>query len=168
MVLAALDDPDPVLIFEHALLLGVEGELSEPFVPVDIDRAAVRRAGGDVSLITYGGMLHKTLGAAAELAGAGIDAEVLDLRSLRPLDDAAIVATVSKTRRAVVIDEGWKSGSLAAEIVTRIVEQAFYELDAPLARVCSAEVPVPYPKHLEDAAIPQVTDIVAAVRRLLQ
>jgi len=93
---------------------------------------------------------------------------VLDLRSLRPLDDAAIVATVSKTRRAVVIDEGWKSGSLAAEIVTRIVEQAFYELDAPLARVCSAEVPVPYPKHLEDAAIPQVADIVAAVRRLLQ
>jgi pyruvate dehydrogenase E1 component alpha subunit len=168
MVLAALDDPDPVLIFEHALLLGVEGELSEPLVPVDIDRAAVRRAGGDVSLITYGGMLHKTLAAAAELAGEGIDAEVLDLRALRPLDDAAIVATVGKTRRAVVIDEGWKSGSLAAEIVTRIVEQAFYELDAPLARVCSAEVPVPYPKHLEDAAIPQVADIVAAVRRLLQ
>ncbi|HRP74191.1 MAG TPA: alpha-ketoacid dehydrogenase subunit beta [Rhodocyclaceae bacterium] len=163
MLLAALEDPDPVLIFEHALLLGVEGEVSGKARKVDIDRAAVRREGTQVSLITYGGMLHKTLAAAERLATEGIDAEVLDLRTLRPLDDEAIMATVSKTRRAVVVDEGWRSGSLAAEIMARIVEQVFYELDAPPARVCSKEVPVPYAKHLEDAAIAQVDDIVAAV-----
>ena len=163
MLLAALEDPDPVLIFEHALLLGVEGEVSGKPKKVDIDRAAVRREGTQVSLITYGGMLHKTLAAAERLATEGIDAEVLDLRTLRPLDEEAIMATVSKTRRAVVVDEGWRSGSLAAEIMARIVEQVFYELDAPPARVCSKEVPVPYAKHLEDAAIAQVDDIVAAV-----
>lgn len=163
MLLAALEDPDPVLIFEHALLLGVEGEVSGKPKKVDLDRAAVRREGAQVSLITYGGMLHKTLAAAERLATEGIDAEVLDLRTLRPLDDEAIMATVSKTRRAVIIDEGWRSGSLAAEIMARIVERCFYELDVPPARVCSQEVPVPYAKHLEDAAIPQVDDIVAAV-----
>lgn len=163
MLLAALEDPDPVLIFEHALLLGVEGEVSGKPRKVDLDRAAVRREGAQVSLITYGGMLHKTLAAAERLATEGIDAEVLDLRTLRPLDDEAIMATVSKTRRAVIIDEGWRSGSLAAEIMARIVERCFYELDVPPARVCSQEVPVPYAKHLEDAAIPQVDDIVAAV-----
>jgi len=163
MLLAALEDPDPVLIFEHALLLGVEGEVSGKPKKVDIDRAAVRREGTQVSLITYGGMLHKTLAAAERLATEGIDAEVLDLRTLRPLDEEAIMATVGKTRRAVVVDEGWRSGSLAAEIMARIVEQVFYELDAPPARVCSKEVPVPYAKHLEDAAIAQVDDIVAAV-----
>lgn len=166
MLLAALEDPDPVLIFEHALLLGVEGEVRGEPVAVDIDHAATRREGRDISLVTYGGMLHKTLAAAEQLAAEGIDAEVLDLRSLRPLDDAAIVATVSKTHRLLVIDEGWKSGSLAAEIAMRVCEQAFYELDAPPQRVCSREVPVPYAKHLEDAAIPQVADIVAAVRRM--
>jgi pyruvate/2-oxoglutarate/acetoin dehydrogenase E1 component len=128
----------------------------------------VRRAGKDVTLITYGGSLGKTLQAAEELARAGIDAEVIDLRTLRPLDDATIIASVSKTHRAVIVDEGWKSGSLAAEIMARIVEQAFYELDAPLARVCSVEVPIPYPKHLEDAALPQVPGIVAAVEGVVR
>lgn len=168
MLLTALEDPDPVLIFEHALLLGVEAEISGKPEPVDIDFAAVRREGSRVSLITYGGMLHKSLQAADRLAEEGIDAEVLDLRTLRPLDDAAIVATVSKTHRAVIVDEGWRSGSLAAEIMARLCEQAFYELDAAPVRVCSQEVPVPYAKHLEDAAIPQVDDIVAAVRRLFE
>ncbi len=162
MVLAAIEDPDPVLIFEHALLLGVEGEVRGEPKAVDLDRAAVRRSGTDVSLVTYGGMLGRTLEAAQRLAEEGIDAEVIDLRSLRPLDDEALIASVSKTRRVIVVDEGWRSGSLSAEIITRIVEQAFYELDAPPARVCGEEVPVPYPKHLEDAAIPQVDDIVAA------
>lgn len=166
MLLAALEDPDPVLIFEHALLLGVEGEVRGEPVAVDIDHAAIRREGSDISLVTYGGMLHKTLAAAEQLAAEGIDSEVLDLRTLRPLDDAAIVATVSRTHRLLVIDEGWKSGSLAAEIAMRVCEQAFYELDAPPQRVCSREVPVPYAKHLEDAAIPQVADIVEAVRRM--
>ncbi|RTR01109.1 alpha-ketoacid dehydrogenase subunit beta [Halomonas nitroreducens] len=166
MLLTALEDPDPVLIFEHALLLGVEGPVEGPPHPVDIDQAAVRRAGSQVSLVTYGGMLHKTLEAAARLAEEGIDAEVLDLRTLRPLDDTAIMTSLRKTHRAVVVDEGWRSGSLAAEIIARINEQAFFELDAPPMRVCSQEVPVPYARHLEEAAIPQAEDIIAAVHQL--
>jgi pyruvate/2-oxoglutarate/acetoin dehydrogenase E1 component len=165
MLAPALADPNPVLIFEHAALYNMEGPLEAG--PVDIAHAAVRREGGDVSLITYGGTLHKTLKAAEDLAGEGISAEVLDLRSLRPLDTDAIVATVTKTRRAVIVDEGWKTGSLSAEITARIVEHAFYELDAPVARVCSAEVPIPYAAHLEQAAIPQPERIVAAAKAVL-
>ena len=101
------------------------------------------------------------------LAGENIDAEVIDLRSLRPLDDATIMASVARTRRAVIVDEGWRSGSLSAEIGMRIVEQIFWELDAPIGRVCSAEVPIPYARHLENAAIPQVPDIVAAAKAVL-
>lgn len=163
MLGAALAELDPVIIFEHALLYNFEGELSPAAGPVDLDRAAVRRAGQDVSVIAYGGTLHKALDAAGVLAERGIDAEVIDLRTLRPLDDAALVASVRKTHRAVIVDEGWKSGSLAGEISARLVEQAFYELDAPIARVCSEEVPIPYAKHLEDAALPQTQDIVDAV-----
>lgn len=168
MLYAAIQDPDPVLIFEHASLLNVDGEIATEPRAVDIDYAAVRREGTDVSLITYGGSLPKTLEAAAKLAALGVSAEVVDLRSLRPLDEATIVASVSKTRRALIVDEGWKSGGLSAEIIARIVEQAFYELDAPPARVCGAEVPIPYAKHLEDAAIPQVDGIVAAARNLVK
>ncbi len=167
MLWSALEDPDPTIVFEHAMLLGMEGELAADAGPVDIDHAAVRRDGTALSLITYGGSLPKCLAAADELAREGIDAEVLDLRTLRPLDVDAIVATVTKTRRAVVVDEGWKTCSLAAEIMATIVERAFYELDAPLARVCSAEVPIPYAKHLEDAALPQVAGIVAAARKVM-
>ncbi|HEU0202974.1 MAG TPA: alpha-ketoacid dehydrogenase subunit beta [Burkholderiaceae bacterium] len=167
MLLTALDDPDPVIIFEHALLLPMEGELPEDAGTVDIDHAAVRRPGNDLSLITYGGSLHKAVAAAEQLAREGISAEVLDLRTLRPLDVIAITATVAKTRRAVIVDEGWKTCGLAAEIMATIVEQVFYDLDAPLARVCSAEVPMPYPKHLEDAALPQVEGIVAAARKVM-
>jgi pyruvate/2-oxoglutarate/acetoin dehydrogenase E1 component len=168
MLWTALEDPDPVIIFEHAMLYNFEGDLAADAGAVDIDHAAVRRAGSDVTLITYGGSLGKTLQAADELARGGIGAEVIDLRTLRPLDDATIMASVTKTHRAVIVDEGWKSGSLAAELMARIVEQAFYELDAPLARVCSAEVPIPYPKHLEDAALPQVAGIVAAAEGVLR
>jgi 2-oxoisovalerate dehydrogenase E1 component len=164
MLGTALASPDPVLIFEHASLYNMEGDLDEKAGPVDIDRAAVRRPGKDVTLITYGGTLGKTLEAARLLEAEGIDTEVIDLRTLRPLDTAAILASVSKTRHAVVVDEGWKSGSLSAEVCARIVEGAFYELDAPVARVCTAEVPIPYAKHLEDAALPQTAAIVAAVR----
>ena len=130
-------------------------------------KAAIRRPGRDISLITYGGSLWKTLDAAAALAAENIDAEVIDLRSLRPLDDATIMASIAKTRRAVIVDEGWRSGSLAAEIGMRIVEQAFWELDAPLGRVCSEEVPIPYPRHLENAAIPQAPKIVTAAKAAL-
>jgi pyruvate dehydrogenase E1 component subunit beta len=164
MLAAALACPDPVLIFEHLYLYNMEGEITAGLERVDIDHAAIRRAGRDVTLITYGGSLHKCLTAAEALAKEGIEAEVLDLRSLRPLDDAAIMTSVRHTRRVVIVDEGWRSGSLAAEVTTRIVEQAFYDLDAPVARVCTAEVPVPYAKHLEDAALPSPARIIDSVR----
>ena len=166
MLALALADPDPVLIFEHAQLYNSEGELSDTDV-VDLCSAQVRRTGTEVSLITYGGCLPKALEAAETLAGQGISAEVIDLRVLRPLDDATIMASVRKCRRAVVVSEGWRSGSLAAEVMARISEQAFFDLDAPLARVCSEEVPIPYPRHLEEAALPQAHKIVAAVQALL-
>jgi pyruvate dehydrogenase E1 component beta subunit len=166
MLAPALADPDPVVIFEHALLYNLEGELSEAWRDADLRSAKVLRSGGDATIVAYGGTVWKALEAAATLAADGIEAEVIDLRVLRPLDDATIVASVRKTRRAVIVDEGWRSGSLAAEIMARIVELAFYELDAPLARVCSEEVPIPYAKHLEEAALPQPAKIVAAVRAL--
>jgi pyruvate dehydrogenase E1 component beta subunit len=166
MLAPALDDPDPVLIFEHVMLYNATGEVDEA-TTVDIDKAAIRREGSDVSVITYGGSLGKCLKAAERLSADGIGAEVLDLRVLRPLDEEAILASVAKTRRAVVVDEGWRSGSLSAEVIARIAECSFWDLDAPPARVCSAEVPIPYPKHLEDAALPSVEGIESAVRRVL-
>ncbi|MCV7079696.1 transketolase C-terminal domain-containing protein, partial [Mycobacterium szulgai] len=120
----------------------------------------------DVTVVAYGGSLPKALDAANELSLAGIDCEVIDLRVLRPLDEDTILESVAKTHRAVVIDEAWRSGSLAAEVMARIMEGAFYELDAPVARVCSTEVPMPYAKHLEQAALPQTADIVATVHGL--
>ncbi len=164
MLWTALQDLDPVLIFENVMLYNRSGELAENAGPVDIDRAVVRRAGTDISLITYGGSLFKTLEAAEALEQDGISAEVIDLRSLRPLDMDTIKASVAKTHRALIVDEGWKTGSLAAEIGMQIAEDAFFDLDAPLARVCSAEVPIPYAAHLEAAAIPQTPVIVAAVK----
>jgi pyruvate dehydrogenase E1 component beta subunit len=166
MLAPALADPDPVVIFEHALLYNLEDELADDW-RCDIERAAIRRPGTQLSLITYGGCLPKALEAAAQLAGEGLDVEVVDLRVLRPLDADTIADSVRRTHRAVIVDEGWRSGSLAAEVMARIVEQCFYDLDAPPLRVCSEEVPMPYAKHLEDAALPQVADIVAAVRETL-
>lgn len=164
MLRTALEDPDPVLIFEHATLYNVQGQLPEGAGAVDIAHAAIARSGTDISLITYGGSLAKCLDAATALDEQGVSCEVLDLRVLRPLDENAILDSVVKTRRAVIVDEGWRTGSLAAEVSARIMEGAFYDLDAPVGRVCSAEVPIPYPRHLEIAATPQVDDIVAAVR----
>jgi 2-oxoisovalerate dehydrogenase E1 component len=162
MLWTALQEPDPVLIFEHVMLYNMTGSLAVDAGPVGIDRAAVRRPGRDLTLVTYGGSLPKTRAAAERLAEEGIEAEVVDLRVLRPLDDATILGSVARTRRAVVVDEGWRTGSLAAEVAARISEGVFWSLDAPVGRVCSAEVPVPYPKHLEDAALPTVDAIVAA------
>jgi 2-oxoisovalerate dehydrogenase E1 component len=167
MLWTALQDPDPVLIFENVMLYNMTGKLAADAGPVDIDRAVIRRPGRDISLITYGGSLWKGLDAATALAADGVEAEVIDLRSLRPLDDQTIIASVTKTRRAVVVDEGWRSGSLAAEVGMRIAEQAFWELDAPLERVCSEEVPIPYARHLEEAAIPQTSKIVRAAKAVL-
>jgi pyruvate dehydrogenase E1 component subunit beta len=168
LLLAALEDLDPVFIFEHATLYSVEGEVDEAAGPGEIGRAAVRRAGSAVTLITYGGSLPKTLQAADRLAVEGIEAEVIDLRSLRPLDTATVLASVAKTHRAVIVDEGWRTCSLAAEVSARIMEGAFYDLDGPVARVCSAEVPMPYAKHMEDAALPQPAGIVQTVQEMLR
>jgi pyruvate dehydrogenase E1 component beta subunit len=165
MLGAALADPDPVVIFEHVQLYNTSSDV-DAFAPTDIARAALRRKGSDATVITYGGSLPKALDAANELSLAGIDCEVIDLRVLRPLDTETILDSVRKTHRTVVVDEAWRTGSLAAEISARIVEGAFFDLDAPIGRVCSAEVPIPYAKHLEQAALPQPGKIVAAVKSL--
>lgn len=165
MLPTALADPDPVVIFEHVQLYNTSIDI-DTLTPTDIDRAVVRRAGKDVTVIAYGGCLPKALDAADELSLAGIDCEVIDLRVLRPLDDDTILASVRETHKVVVVDEAWRTGSLAGEISARIVENAFYDLDAPISRVCTEEVPIPYPKHLEEAALPQKDKIVAAVKSL--
>jgi pyruvate/2-oxoglutarate/acetoin dehydrogenase E1 component len=167
MLPAAIKEPDPVLVFEHIFLYNLEGDLPDDVTAVDLCSAAVRRPGEHLSILTYGGSLHKALEAAELLAGEGISAEVVDLRVLRPLDDATIMASVKKTHRVLVVDEGWRSGGLSAELFARICEQAFDDLDAPPARLCTAEVPIPYPKHLEDAALPQVAGIVARAREVV-
>jgi pyruvate dehydrogenase E1 component beta subunit len=166
MVLAALDDPDPVFIFEHATLYPLEADVDEEARPVDIAHAAVRRQGDDVTLVTYGGSLGKCLAAADELGGDGIEAEVVDLRTLRPLDMDTVLASLARTHRMVIVDEGWRTGSLAGEISAQVMEEGFDLLDWPVQRVCSAEVPVPYAKHLEDAALPSAERVVAAVRAM--
>jgi pyruvate dehydrogenase E1 component beta subunit len=167
MLGSALADPNPVLIFEHGALYNSEGELPADAGPTPIEGAAIRRSGGDVTLVAYGGTLAKALAAAERLAAEGVEAEVIDLRVLRPLDSATVLESVGRTHRAVIVDEGWRSGSLAAEVSARIMEGAFYELDAPVARVCSAEVPLPYAPHLEQAALPQAEAVVAEVRGMM-
>jgi pyruvate dehydrogenase E1 component beta subunit len=166
MLAPALNDPDPVVIFEHALLYNMECELSDAWRSADLRSAKIMRRGADVTIVAWSGSLWKALGAADELAAYGLGCDVIDARVLRPLDEATILGSVRRTHRALVVDEGWRSGSLAAEIVARIAEHALYDLDAPVARVCSEEVPIPYAKHLEDAALPQQAKIVAAARRL--
>ena len=166
MLATALADPDPVVIFEHVQLYGLEDDLADDAGPVDLDRAAIRRPGDDATIITYGGSLPKALEAADQLSGDGVSVEVIDLRSLRPLDTATVLASVARTHRAVIVDEGWKTGSLAGELAAILVERAFWELDAPVERVCTVEVPIPYARHLELAALPSVDEIVAAVRKV--
>jgi len=168
MLWPALEDPDPVLIFEHQILYNMEGEISVPPPTVDIDHAAIRRLGKDVSVITYGACLHKALDAAKTLAEQGIEIEVIDLRTLRPLDNETFLGSVGRTHRAVIVDEGWRSGGISAEISARITENIFYELDAPVERICSAEVPMPYSRHMEQAALPQAETIVTTIQRMMQ
>lgn len=167
MLWTALQDPDPVLIFEANRLYNLEGDLAVDAGAVDIDTARVRRTGRDVTIITYGSSLYKALEAAETLAAEGIEAEVIDLRTLRPLDDATYISSIAHTHRAVIVDEGWRSGSISAEISARIMEQAFYELDWPVERICAVEVPMPYPSHLEEAALPQAATIVATIRSMM-
>ncbi|MEW6734242.1 MAG: alpha-ketoacid dehydrogenase subunit beta [Acidobacteriota bacterium] len=167
MLLAALKEPDPVFIFEHTTLYPMEGDIYDTPDPFDINKAVVRREGNDVTLITYGGSLFKVIDAADRLDKDGISCEVIDLRSLRPLDIETILNSIAKTHRAVIIDEAWRTGSFAAEISAQIMEKGFDNLDAPVVRVCSAEVPIPYAKHLEDAALPQVETIVKTVQSMV-
>jgi pyruvate dehydrogenase E1 component beta subunit len=167
LLLAAIADPDPVLVIEHGTLYPLQGEDTDD-TPMEIGRAAIRRTGRDATIITYGGSVPKALAAAQSLSTQGIDVEVLDLRTLRPLDTAAIVASVAKTHRALIVDEMWRTASFAAEISAILMEQAFDELDAPVARVASSEVPIPYAKHLEDAALPSAERIAAAITDLVK
>lgn len=167
MLWPALQDPDPVVIVEHGSLYNEKGSAPDPTIPVDISRAAVRRTGDDVTVITHGGSLGLVEQAADLLADEGIRVEVVDLRVLRPLDDATVVESVLRTHRAVVVEEGWRTGGLAAEVAARITEHCFYDLDAPVGRVCAAEVPIPYARHLEEAALPSVAGVVAAVHEVV-
>jgi pyruvate/2-oxoglutarate/acetoin dehydrogenase E1 component len=167
MLATCLDEPDPVLIFEHCNLYNMQGELGESSGPVEIDHARIARPGRDVTLIAYSASLFKALEAADSLSADGIECEVIDLRTLRPLDTETFLASVRRTHRAVIVDEGWRSGSISAEISARIMENAFYDLDAPVERICSAEVPMPYAKHLEEAALPQTETIVRTVRGMV-
>lgn len=168
MLWTALEDPDPVLIFENSGLYNMEGFLPQDAGPVDIDLARVRRPGRDITIISYSASLIKALDAAEILSKEGVEAEVIDLRTLRPLDEKTFLESVARTHRALIVDEGWRSGSISAEISARIMEGAFYELDAPVERLCSAEVPMPYARHLEDAALPQVDKIVDIARRMVR
>jgi pyruvate dehydrogenase E1 component beta subunit len=167
MLQMALDDPDPVVIFEHVMLYNVEAELPARDSIAPMERAVICRPGTDITLIAYGGTVAKTLAAAGQLEQEGVNCEVIDLRCLRPLDKETLTQSVRRTHRAVVVDEGWRTGSLAGEISAILMEEVFWELDAPVARVCSQEVPIPYPKHLEQAALPQQEGIIEAVRKTL-
>ncbi len=167
MLAPALADPDPVLIFENQTLYNLRGEMKDS-KNTDIASAKIRRAGSDITVLTYGASLHKSLAAAEALDKENIQVEVIDLRVLRPLDDATIMESVARTHRALIVDEGWRSGGLSAEISARIMEQAFYDLDCPVGRICTAEVPLPYSKHLEEAAMPQVDAIIVGLRNMVQ
>ena len=168
MLLTALQDPDPVIIFEYTFLLNMEGDIPANAGPVDIKHAKVKREGKDISIITYGPALYKVLEAAKELSAAGIEAEVIDIRVLRPLDEETILSSVKKTHRALLVEEAWASVNISAEVSARIMEKAFYELDAPVQRLGGLEVPIPYPKLLEEACVPQKEDIISKVKNILQ
>jgi pyruvate dehydrogenase E1 component beta subunit len=165
---AAIRDDDPVVLMEGELLYALKGEVPEDadfIVPLGV--ADVKREGSDVSIITHGKMVHVALQAASQLEKEGVQAEVLDLRSLRPLDVEAIVATVKKTNRAVYVEEGWPYVGIGAQIVTLIQEEAFDYLDAPVLRVTQADVPMPYNRGLEKLAKPSAERVVGACRRVL-
>lgn len=167
MLPSALADPNPVIIFEHSRLYGERGSLEPQAGPVDIEHAVIRRHGEHLTIVAWAGMVATALTAAEQLAADGISAEVIDLRSLRPLDRPTITASVQRTHHALVVDEGWLTGGLNAEIASIITETCFYTLDAPVRRLASQEVPMPYSKHLETATIPQVGNIIEAARTLI-
>lgn len=167
MLAMALADPDPVMLFEHVMLYNHKAPVPNPTDCPAMAQAVVRKQGSDITLVSYGGSLFKALEAAHVLVEQQINAEVIDLRCLRPLDTETIFASVNKTHRLLVVDEGWRTGSLAGEICALVAEHCFWTLDAPPQRVCSQEVPIPYPKHLEEAATPQVEQIVTTAKQIM-
>lgn len=167
MLKAAIRSNDPILFIEHATLYQVRGEVPDGDYVTPLDQAKVQRPGNDVTLITYSKMLEKSLVAADELAKDGIEVEIVDIRSLRPLDMGPILESFKKTNRAVIVEEGWRSYGVGAEVSARIYEQAFDYVDAPIQRVAQDEVPLPYNRALEQMALPQVEDIIQAVKEVL-
>ena len=168
MLAGALADPDPVVLFEYTAMLNLEGDVPANNHSVDITSAKVRRPGKDISIITYGPGVYKALDAARELEASGMDAEVLDLRILRPLDENTITASVAKTHKVLIVEDASRSVSISSEVAARIMDKCFYELDAPVQRLCGVEVPIPYPKHLEEASIPQKDHIVSTIKKILK
>ncbi len=164
---AAIRGDDPVMFIEHATLYQAKGEVPEGDYVEPIGVSKVQRAGRDVTIVAYSKMLQSALQAAEQLAGEGIEAEVVDLRSLRPLDMGPILDSFRRTNRAVIVEEGWRSFGVGAEVAARIYEQAFDYADAPVQRVAQKEVPLPYNRQLEQMALPQVDDILTAVREVL-
>ncbi len=164
---AAIRSQDPILFIEHATLYQTRGEVPEGDYIVPIGKSTVQRPGKDVTIVTYSKMLEISLKAADQLAKEGIEAEIVDLRSLRPLDMDPVLESFKKTNRAVIVEEGWKSFGVGSEVSARIYEEAFDYVDAPIKRVAQAEVPLPYNRTLEQAALPKVEDVVAAVKEVL-
>ena len=164
---SAIRDDDPVLYIEHAAMYQVKGEVPAGDFTVPIGVSKVQREGSDVTIVSYSRGLQLSLQDADQLAGEGISVEVVDLRSLRPLDMGPVIASFQKTNRAVVVEEGWKSYGVGSEVVSRLYEEAFDYADAPIKRVAQKEVPLPYNQALEQSALPQVADVVAAVKEVL-
>jgi pyruvate dehydrogenase E1 component beta subunit len=164
---SSIRSDDPVVFIEHEVLYGDKGEVPEGEHLVPIGKAEIKRAGSDVTLITYSRSLKTTLAAAEKLVEEGIDPEVIDLRSIRPLDIEALIGSVVKTHRAVIVEEDWPYCGLGAGISDRITQAAFDELDAPIRRVASKDAPIPYNRHLEATMLPSVERIVAAVNDVL-
>jgi len=164
---AAIRSNDPVLFIENATLYQLRGEVPEGDYVIPLGQSTVQRTGKDVTIVTYSKGLEISMKAAEELAKDGIEAEIVDLRSLRPLDMGPVIESFKKTNRAVIVEEGWKSYGVGAEVASRIYEQAFDYVDAPVVRVAQKEVPLPYNRALEQSALPQPADVVAAVREVL-
>jgi pyruvate dehydrogenase E1 component beta subunit len=167
MLKAAIRSDDPVLFIENALLYQLRGEVPEGDYIIPLDQAKVQRFGRDVTIVTYSKMLDLSLKAAEQLAKEGIEAEIVDLRALRPLDMAPVLESFKKTNRAVIVEEGWRSFGVGSEVAARIYEAAFDYVDAPIHRVAQKEVPLPYNRTLEQMALPQVEDIIRAVKECL-
>lgn len=168
MLVYAMKENSPVILIEHALLFNLTEECPEDIADFNPFCAQIKNIGKDITLITYGGMLPRCLAACEEMKKKGSEVEVIDLRSLRPLDNETIFSSIKKTHRVLIVDEGWKSGSLSAEISARITESCFYDLDGPVQRLCRKEVPIPYARHLEESIIPRYEEIVLKLEEMLK